>query len=128
MKVSELTGEALDYWVARAANIAIKRRADGFLYTDEDHPKLWQPSNFWDTAGPIIERERIGIFEGAQWPEPGTPPAQWVWYACVDGAPNYGTNLESYDHPTVSGPTPRIAAMRAFVASKFGEEVPDESL
>jgi hypothetical protein len=112
MKVSELTGETLDYWVARAANIAIKRRADGFLYTDEDHPKLWQPSNFWDTAGPIIERERIALHVTFASKEENQDQG---WWASADRF----LNTQHY------GPTPRIAGMRAFVASKFGDTVPD---
>lgn len=139
MKTSKLQGAELDYWVARAEGIehprALRAMAPGFVMVpyeteDEDGPitryRAFMPSSEWMDGGPIIERERIGIFEGARWPEPGTPPAQWVWYACVDGTPNYGTNLESYDHPTVSGPTMLVAAMRAFVASKFGDTVPDE--
>jgi hypothetical protein len=107
MNVSELTGELLDTWVARAAGVPIKRRADGFLYTDEDHPKAWQPSNFWEDAGPIIERAGIGV-----------SPYRGVWGAWL--------SVDSYvGNPDMTGETPRIAAMRAFVASKFGDTVPD---
>jgi hypothetical protein len=119
MKVSELTGELLDIWVARAAGVPIKRRADGFLYTDEDHARLWQPSTFWDLGGPIIERENIGTgrerdLEGREY-----------WAARVG-------ELWLHEHDQYvggacgSGPTLLIAAMRAFVASKLGEDVPDD--
>jgi hypothetical protein len=128
MKVSDMSGETLDYWVARANGWTRKAGAwvDSQGVEQYAPAACYDPSHAWELAGPIIERERIGMFEGAEWPEPGTPPAQWIWYACVEGSPDYGPNLESYDHPTVSGPSPLVAAMRAFVASKFGDTVPDE--
>jgi hypothetical protein len=127
MKVAELCGEDLDYWTAQAAGIRIKRYDGGFWYTDEQHPKQWDPSESWLMGGPIIERERIGIYEGAQWPAPGHPPAQWIWCACVGGSPNYGTTLEAPAQRELRGPTPLVVAMRAYVASRFGKEVPDSA-
>jgi hypothetical protein len=118
MKVSELTGELLDIWVARAAGVPIKRRADSFLYTDEDHPRLWQPSTFWDIAGPIIERESIGLRR-----ERAVDGTEY-WAALVG-------ELYLHEHDVYeggaseNGHTPLIAAMRAYVASKFGDEVLD---
>lgn len=55
----------------------------------------------WYAAGPIIERERIRI-------EP-----RGVWCAAHD----------SFEWGWMSGPTPIIAAMRCYVASKLGDEV-----
>lgn len=59
----------------------------------------FSPSTWWADGGPIIERERISITDRRD-----------HWFA---------------DAPGVSevGPTPLIAAMRAFVASRLGKEV-----
>ena len=68
------------------------------------------PSTNWSQGGPIIERERINIRdEVTQW-------ASWMWDSTKAGDVSY------------FGPTPLIAAMRCFVASKLGDEVevPDE--
>ena len=57
----------------------------------------------WAHGGPIIEGERI-----AQWPD-----EEGGWLASA----NEG---KGNDH---HGPTPLIAAMRCFVASKLGDEI-----
>ncbi len=65
------------------------------------------PSSDWAMGGPIIERERITVL----------PAHDMVslsdWRASTD-------RLLTTQH---EGPTPLIAAMRAFVASKLGDEV-----
>jgi hypothetical protein len=63
-------------------------------------PNPYEPIVNWSIAGPIIEREMIELeWSGTEW---------WsrIW---VD---------EDF-----SGPTPLIAAMRCYVASKLGDEV-----
>jgi hypothetical protein len=62
----------------------------------------WSPSTMWHIGGPIIQRERISV--ECEHPD--------CWYA-----------EERYTKASGRGPTPLIAAMRASVASKFGEEV-----
>jgi hypothetical protein len=66
----------------------------------------YAPSTDWSQGGPIIERERIQTAYTKQ----GWRAEGWS-YICV-----------SY------GPTPLIAAMRCYVASKLGDavDVPDE--
>jgi hypothetical protein len=115
MKVSELDGAELDYWVARAlgANARIEHGCymplnlslcfAEFENRDDDQP--FSPSNVWEDAGPIIVREQIGF----------NPTSAGDWCAT-----DY---LERPNHAYGRGPTPLIAAMRCFVASKFGEEV-----
>jgi len=110
-KVSELEGAALDWAVAKAegyidsynswlheATVADVRDSGGY------HPSVW-----WSSAGPIIERERISV----NFDDGGIPD----WYGFY---PNGSS--ETY------GPTPLVAAMRCYVASKLGNEidVPDE--
>jgi hypothetical protein len=99
MKTSELTGAALDWAVAicETPNIAerLAKKRDPQSIAD------FQPSTNWTQAGPIIEREKITI----------TPVNGWQAGLSKGGI--YYT----------SGPTPLIAAMRCYVASKLGAEI-----
>jgi hypothetical protein len=70
------------------------------------------PSTLWDHGGPIIEREQELIDKGGA---EGIWKAQGVWKAQLKRGGYVG-----------EGETLLIAAMRAFVASKCGEAVPDE--
>ena len=121
MKTSELTGAALDWAVAKCEGREdpIYRFApdpeDKEFDPDEDYSKYfyisgpdrqgpYNPSNDWAQGGPIIERE-------------------WVDLHCVNDS------LWEAECPAIgglamqNGPTPLIAAMRCYVASKLGEEV-----
>ena len=107
MRVSELTGAALDWAVAKCEGA-----------TDEWHsykPFFWHgvacicmgghdvdytPSTDWAQGGPIIERERITVI--------AMPNGSWAT----------STPLHTFHNPT-----PLIAAMRCYVASKLGDEV-----
>jgi hypothetical protein len=93
MKTSELTGAALNWAVAKTEGNSGNFGIDGFL-----------PSTNWAQGGPIIEREMIEI--GAHEPK----DIEWV-------ARDY------WKENTMTGPTPLIAAMRCFVASKLGPEI-----
>lgn len=122
-KVSELTGTLLDTAVAIAQGWKRARVFDRFgkpwdhdSWCEDGDPQRsmhnaagthsFAPSVSWLDGGPIIERERIAIYPGLDRPE--------IWVAAVYRAPvGHGQN----------GPTPLIAAMRAYVSSKFGEEV-----
>lgn len=106
MKTSELTGADLDWAVAKAWQP---------VYTDshlvrvitgcEPGVEPFNPSTDWAQGGPIIEREEIGI-----WPsESGDHDGEW----CARKISTYITY----------SPTPLIAAMRCYVASKLGDEV-----
>jgi hypothetical protein len=125
MKVSELTGAQLDYWVAKAEglNAVIERKfPQRFAFNVGTAPEccwvhgwkiageqLFAPSEDWAQGGPIIERKKIDIIFGENaWYVP-----QWC-HGDVDGL-------------IASGPTPLIAAMRAYVFSKFGDDVEDLS-
>lgn len=131
-RVSELEGEELDYWVAKAET--------GDRPFDAEDPTTWpakidggrcyraatcngetgealrwterSPSQDWAIGGSIIEREGISVFQ--------PDLSGGIWQAIVGEL--WEPTLESGEF----GPTPLIAAMRAFVCSVFGEEVPDE--
>ena len=74
------------------------------------------PINFdWCDVGPIIEWEQMGVFPFSI-DEMGNP-CQPGWSSFIH-----------FDKTHFQGPTPLIAAMRCYVASKLGDEVevPDE--
>jgi hypothetical protein len=123
IKTSELTDIALDYAVAvllyGESRIVIKEclRDDGFTFfvTAKTNPNLSKSFSIdWESCGPIIERERINISEDIH------PILDWTAIIYVEDS-------EPWQYP---GSTPLEAAMRCYVASKFGDtvEIPDELL
>jgi hypothetical protein len=102
MKTSELTGAALDWAVAKCEgyldiDMAVIRNGEVSVH----YFPSWNPSTDWLQGGPIIERE--GIMVG---PNPF--------------GEGFIANIRDHDD---YGPTPLIAAMRCYVASKLGDEV-----
>jgi hypothetical protein len=113
MKTSELTGAALDWAVALTEGWTEGKRQEGKredLWLERKwrtmNPKHYHPSTQWAVGGPIIERENIDIIHAC------TLGLSSGWEATIDGGATYH-----------EGPTPLIAAMRSYVASKLGEEV-----
>ena len=137
MKTNKLTGAALDWAVAKCEGRTIKRNpmgpqgghgwwiweetpsGRGGILIDKSiyieigpriKPKtrqstvLFSPSTDWAQGGPIIEREKIDV---------GTSTCGG-WRAVMATEPEY-----TYGN----GPTPLIAAMRCYVASKMGDEI-----
>lgn len=118
MKVSELSGGNLDYWVARAlghkARLCLGEPCEVIDWNRPGTRAIdarFQPSSDWSHGGPIIEREHIML-------APGGDAGEW-------GAHIWLPPFRTWHF--VEGPTPLIAAMRAYVALKFGEEVPDKA-
>jgi hypothetical protein len=130
MQVADLDGFLLDYWAALAnekwrnhrhevrafrntlgeTSVEIGCKADGW--------GPWSPATLWQQAGPIVTRERIEtVLEGDH------------WEAIIRGALNPGRDSSLGIHTGVRvhwrGRSRTVAAMRAFVASRFGNEVPD---
>jgi len=108
MKTSELTGAALDWAVAKcegAYTQSVDTDIDGTIRINYGgmYPE-W--STDWAQGGPIIEQERLLIQ-----PEIGKEGMGNAWYAVSM------KDTDSY------GPTPLIAAMRCYVASKLGDDV-----
>jgi hypothetical protein len=108
MKVSELEGASLDQWVARAEGIEVKYSAveQYWRIIGNSENLHWAPHQDWSQAGPIIEREAISLI---------APHIGDRWEA------NYGNSVEN--QVVCDGKTPLEAAMRAYVTSKFGNEV-----
>lgn len=118
MKVSELSSPELDYWVAKAEGFECS-----LVPADDNCPAYcevkdidgwheWSPSIDWSIGGPIIERERIDVsydvlgstYDGVSWVAEHPENTREYW-----------------------GNTSLIATMRAYVASKFGEEVNEDN-
>ena len=121
MKTCELTGAALDWAVAKAAGYseikvyAPRRPSDrGWIEVRfNPEPKAstarFDPSVNWEQGGPIIERERVTLRAST------TAGTDWAAFYDVPG--QYRAAIRE------RGPTPLIAAMRCYVASKLGDEV-----
>ncbi len=133
VKTAELTGAALDWAVANSIedfsyslpkNVAWLDDVewvlchDGIIrhHTDNNGSGRnrsydtvdWSPSTDWSQGGPIIERESLGL--SSPWHR--TDETRFgPWGAQLAG--------KAYSF----GPTPLIAAMRCFAASKLGDEV-----
>lgn len=101
MKTSKLTGAALDWAVAKCEGVKLN---DGNTLSNDCD--FYTPSTDWAQGGPIIEREEINILN------------QNRIVAWQRGRETFGAG----------GPTPLIAAMRCYVASKLGDdvEIPEE--
>jgi len=109
MKTSELEGAALDWAVAGITNPEWSDEdrwynTIGYVDTGDVGDEPYTPSTDWAQGGPIIEREKMTVRVSHQF--------QGLWGATSE----YGTTNST-------GPTPLIAAMRCYVASKLGDEV-----
>lgn len=113
-KTQDLTGAALDWAVTTIED------PDALRYGVEDwreqrrsgrgeYPHRYHQN--WNQGGPIIEREGISL-EWSGW----GGDEQWLAYIKHDDE--------------FKGPTPLIAAMRCYVASKLGDtiDIPEELL
>lgn len=117
MKVSDLEGPLLDAWVARCEGYKHVGVVDGQVCVSSDYPldqlrprRSHAFSSDWAQGGPILDAHPITIERGDFLPH--GPCKAWIR---VNGAFSFAY-----------GDTPLIAAMRSYVASNFGEEVPDD--
>lgn len=97
MKTSELGGQALHDWIAKALGAE-----PGTAYTAS-----------WPEFDKLLEREAIHVA-----PMPGR---DYQWCAIVVGRP--GGRLPEGRGPWQEGPNPRIAVGRAIVAARYGPDV-----
>jgi hypothetical protein len=104
MKTSELTGMALDWAVAKCEG-----KCEGDFAWYYDRRNAFNYSTNWAQGGPIIEREGINV---------------WVFDDVTWKAENPFVGVDC----VYEGPTPLVAAMRCYVASKLGDvvEIPEE--
>ena len=119
IKVSEASGVKLDWMVAKCEGalrpVGDVLLLDGKLFViragDHEVSDSWHrfsPSTDWSQGGVLIEREGMTLRAGTT--------GRW------------DAELDEFD-VLECGPTPLVAAMRCFVASKLGTEieVPDET-
>ena len=125
IKVSEAQGQALNWLVAKCEGLNPNttydkpmeyglfpgwREGDGFGYPIKAYGLNW------GYGGPIIERERIGTLPKDI--HRGSLCTAFVYERsqhdlCIEDGMNY----------IAFGPTPLVAAMRCYVASKLGDEI-----
>ena len=107
VKTNELQGAALDWAVAKCEGSLAANTNNVFDFKEFN----FSPSTNWAQGGPIIERDNISITS-----------TNFSWWECDNGW--YAHIGDRYAH----GPTPLIAAMRCYVASKLGDtiEIPEE--
>ena len=103
LKTSELTGAALDWAVAKCADLPFP-----IVYDEDGRKVLVSPSTDWAQGGPIIEREEISLdrVTSALWD--ATRGSSWRTACPVCKS---------------DGPTQLVAAMRCYVKSQLGDEV-----
>jgi len=125
-KVSELEGALLDAAVANAQGWEWHVTADRSTCYAAGGPFVcgdaYRPSTNADDGFEIIERERIGTScdKSAGPSDPADDGSGFFWTAEVGPG---AFNDDGETRTSAFGPTLLIAAMRAYVASKFGEEV-----
>jgi hypothetical protein len=104
MKTSGLTNAALDWAVAKCEGVDDYIVNESFMtrWSDDECEDGvdYHYSTDWSQGGPIIEREKITL----EW-----TGEDWMAYIKHDDE--------------FFGPTPLIAAMRCYVASKLGQNV-----
>ena len=122
LKTSDLTGAALDWAVLEAMKPGLEHQERAGITTfgplfgrGYKYPRWggrkYSPSTNWSLGGPLIEREGIEVI----------PDGIGAWDSAIRGGD---------EDTTAHGPTPLIAAMRCYVASRLGDEVdiPEELL
>jgi hypothetical protein len=110
VKTADLIGPALDWAVAALEGLTEENSWTAIeIFKAARAGGLYWYSTDWSQGGPIIERENIDLISST----PSDPLWQAMQWRFAHGA---------------KGPTPLIAAMRCFVASRLGYEVdvPDE--
>ena len=99
-KIAELEGGLLDAAVAKAEGLHPFNHERGGQCWIGGSSTVYEPSIEWAVGGPIIERERIDLIR------------------LRNQSP-----MASVRAVIAYGPTPLIAAMRAYATSKFGNEI-----
>jgi hypothetical protein len=124
IKTSELQGAALDWAVAKCVGHRMAENHGAYIRIHLPDPKqsgytlAFCPSTDWAQGGPIIEREHVQVSPSRNWL---TTQSMLRW-GCVR------IDHKGDANHFQQGPTPLIAAMRCYVASKLGDtvDVPDE--
>ncbi|MCG5073121.1 phage protein NinX family protein [Paraburkholderia tagetis] len=117
MNVADLSGLALDYWVARSLpdfvrEIYFTDSGETVAVRGNDRGRPWdgrfEPSTSWEAAGVVLDRARRFELSEGHTGEPARCVAQF------EGA---------HGKVEARGATTREALLRAFVKSRFGDTV-----
>ena len=113
MKVSELLGGLLDYWVARAvdidgAKLELVASGGGQYCTIDRGSIVFDPSSNWAQGGPLMDKFHVSLHYFV---------SRKIWKAVIDIDASNGVKTEEF------GECALLALCRAVVAWKFGEEV-----
>lgn len=122
VKTSELIGPALDWAVSQCEGVNAEtfrlfyHPTEPSDYDVHGYPEFHY-SSVWSQGGPIIQREKLEI-----------RCSDYGWQAFCFGFAV--SRAHSGPRAWADGPTPLIAAMRCYVATKFGDEayIPGEVL
>jgi hypothetical protein len=130
IKTADLIGRPLDWAVATCEGEVTELFSDGIIWSFKlnGHLKVmanaihgrwaqsmvYLPSTDWAQGGSIIEQERITV--------------GWAYPPCAHESVRAVAQYFEPTHTALTiyrqfGPTPLIAAMRCYVASKLGDEV-----
>ena len=111
IKTADLIGPALDWAVAQCESVEVEYINDGItrcLLRVSPFTGMYRPSVDWSQGGPIIERKG-----GTLW------STDAMWWRCK-ARYDFANDTEG---AVIAGPTPLVAAMRCYVASRLGDEV-----
>ncbi len=115
IKTSELVGKALDYAVCVAEKRDFYIEGGELTFRDD---QFGDYATEWDQGGPLMQREQIGVIpeanDGSVWKAQFTYCRKVLRLRPIDLV---------YSYCMQRGPTPLVAVMRCYVASKLGDEV-----
>lgn len=120
IKTNKLSGPALDWAVASYIESldCFPKEGGGFeiQYTQHDDflevGSEYSPSTNWSQGGPIMEDSMIVLWHAGRY--------GWASFCQQNPHCEY---VDSHAQDEITGPTPLIAACRAIVAAKLGDEI-----
>jgi hypothetical protein len=112
MNISELSGNLLDFWVAKALRDVVQPDGNGGWIDIAGKP--YKPSTDPARGQPMMERELVHSA-----PMPGK---NWIWCAIAVPRDERGPGSKA---AWQEGRTQLAAGMRAIVSSRYGTEVSD---
>lgn len=114
IKTSELNGVALDWAVAQVAGEKVRMQFGWTVLSEQvgDSIEKWSPSTRWSQGGPLIETYKVDLYCHEEY-----NGGEGMWEA------HCGSEFVWADTPDTIGKSPLVAACRAIVMAKLGEEV-----
>ena len=132
VQTSELIGSGLNWAVAQCQTEAVEIRKNDVFYSDSQFGEsgLYCPSENWAHGGPIIEKEKIQLrqidTDDKLHRLYGKSLAKYGKFRPTDKGVDWvkpGKSYAKLETGYYQGKTPLVAAMRCYVASKFGDTI-----